>query len=148
MSVAARRAWRVFGAYAVAVMTTYVLAVVGATQWLLANIGAFGYPVTPGERLLTTGQDLLGMLPSYGLMIAVTIGLGLAVAAALAKLLPGLRGFGLVTGGAAAILCLHLLLQQVFSVSPIWAAQSLGGLLAQGLAGGVGGYLYYLMRRS
>ena len=148
MSVVVRRAWRVFGAYLAAALGTYVLATVAATQWLLGNIGSLGYEISTGVRLATTGQDLWGMLPTYGPMIAVALAIGLAVASGIAKLLPALRGFGLVAGGAAAIMCLHLILQQVLSVSPIWAAQSFGGLLAQGLAGGIGGYLYYLMRRS
>ena len=148
MSVVVRRAWRVFSAYLVAALGTYVLAAMAATQWLLANIGGLGYEISTGTRLVTTGQDLWGMLPTYGPIIAVAMAIGLAVASGIAKMLPALRGVGLITGGAAAVVCLHLILQQVVSVSPIWAAQSIGGLLAQGLAGGIGGYLYYLMRRS
>ena len=74
--------------------------------------------------------------------------IGLSVAVAITKFLPALRAVGLVGAGAVAMLGTHLILERTLDVIPVWAAGSMGGLLAQGLAGGVGGYLYYLLRRT
>lgn len=147
-SVAVRRGFRVVSAYAVAALVTYVLASVAATQWILGSLAQMGYEVSASQRLITTAQDLLGTLPSYGLIIAVAMAIGLSVASGVAKFLPTLRGFGLVVAGVLALAGVHLIMQQVLHVSPIAAARTMGGLLAQALAGGIGGYLYYLLRRT
>ena len=143
-----RRGVRVFSAYVVAVLATYVLASVAVTQWNLASLSQMGYEVDAGTRLLTTGQDLLGLVPAYGLMVAVALAIALPVASGIARFAPTLRGFGLVSAGFVAIVCVHVILQQATDVSAVAATRTLGGLLAQGLAGGVGGYLYYLMRKT
>jgi hypothetical protein len=147
-SEAVRRGFRVISTYAVSVLATYVLASLAATQWTLGALAQMGYAVSASQRLATSAQDLLGMLPSYGLIIAVAMAIGLTVASRVVRYLPGLRGFGLVTAGVLALVGTHLIMQQVLHVSPIAAARTAGGILAQGLAGGVGGYLYYLLRRS
>ena len=148
IGVADRRWFRVFASYLVAVVATYVLATLAATQWTLGSFEQMGYEVTATQRLTTTVQDLFGMLPSYGLVIAVAMAIGLSVASRIADFVPTLRGVGLVVAGVAALLGIHLITQQLLDVSPIPVARSIGGLLAQGLAGGIGGYLYYLLRRS
>lgn len=147
-SVKARRRLRVLSTYAVAALATFVLASVAATQWNLAGLAAMGYEVSGSVRLTTTALDLLGTLPTYGLIIAIAMAIALSVAAGIGALLPALRGIGLVAAGVLALAGIHLIMQQVTDVSPIPAARTTGGLLAQALAGGVGGYLYYLLRRT
>lgn len=147
-SVAVRRGLRVLGAYAMAVLSTYLLASVAATQWVMASLGEMGYPVSSSERLATTAADLWGMLPTYGLIVAVAMAIGLGVASLVGKLVPGLRAVALICAGVVALVGTHLILEQVLDVVPLAAARTAGGLLAQGLAGGVGGYLYYLLRRT
>ena len=148
LNVADRRWFRVFVAYLATVVATYVLATMATTQWNLGEITQLGYQVSTSERLATTTHDLLGMVPSYGLIVAVAMAIGLSVASGIASFVPTLRGVGLVAAGVLAMAGVHLIMQQVLHVSPIPAARSIGGLLTQGLVGGIGGYLYYLMRRS
>ena len=146
-SVAVRRGIRVLGAYAVAVLVAYMLASVASTQWLLGSLVQAGSEVTATQRLVTTGQDLLGLLPSYGLTTAIGMAVGLPIAAKMAEFFPAVRGIGLVVAGGVALASVHIVAQQGQFVSPVAAAGTSGALPALGLAGGVGGYIYYLARR-
>jgi hypothetical protein len=50
--------------------------------------------------------------------------------------------------GSVALLCIHLGLNLMFSITPIAVARSTGGLALQALAGAAGGFTYiYLSRR-
>ena len=147
-SLADSRGFRVFTAYAAAVVVTYGLALIAATQWMLGGSLQAGEEVTATQRMVVTGRELVGMLPSYGLIVAVAMALALSAAAAISHYVPGLRGAGLVAAGFIGLMGVHFVARQLFGDAPVAAAGTTGGLLAQGLAGGVGGYLYYLMRRS
>lgn len=147
-SFADSRGFRVFIAYAAAVLVTYGLALIAATQWMLGGSLQVGEEVTATRRLLTTGQELVSMLPSYGVIVAVAMALALSAAAAISHYLPRLRGVALVAAGFIGLMGVHFVAQQLIGDTPVAVAETTGGLLAQGLAGGIGGYLYYLMRRS
>ena len=70
---------RIFVAYLGAVMVTYLLAATAATQSVLASLEAMGVAVTMGERLSTTGRDLIGMFPAYGAIIAIALAIALPI---------------------------------------------------------------------
>jgi len=137
---------RILAAYVVAVLVAYVLGAVAATQAVLASLEAMGVVISIGERISTTGKDLIGMFPMYGLVIAVAFAIALPVATTIARYLPRWRAFGLVAAGVVAMIVPHLLMRELLELTPVAAARTLTGLLVQGLAGGVGGYAFYFMR--
>lgn len=137
---------RIFAAYLGAVMVTYLLAATAATQSVLASLEAMGVAVTMGERLSTTGRDLIGMFPAYGAIIAIALAIALPIATTIARFLPGWRAFGLVAAGVVAMTVPHLLMREFLEISPVAATRTVVGLLVQGLAGGVGGYAFYRLR--
>ena len=119
-----------------------------ATQIILANVAALGPEVDFAVRLQATGHDLLGLATSYLPLIAVGFLLGLPVAAGLAKLLPDQRMLLYIVAGAVAVIAIHLLIKAVLGLSAVAATRTLAGLLSQGLAGAVGGYLFYRLRSA
>jgi hypothetical protein len=127
-------------------MLAYVLGSIFATQFILAKVTALGPEVDLAMRLQATWHDLLGLLGSYLPLVAVAMLLGLAVAAGLGRLMPGQRLWLYVAAGAVAVVAIHLLIKAVLGLSGIAATRTLAGLLAQGLAGAVGGYLFYRLR--
>jgi hypothetical protein len=137
---------RVLVAYVIAVLVTYLLGAMAATQSVLASLEGMGVAVSLGERLSTTGRDLLGMFPTYGLIIAVAMAIALPVATGVARFLPGWRAFGLVVAGVLAMTVPHLLMRELLEISPVASTRTIVGLLVQGLAGGLGGYAFYRLR--
>ena len=137
---------RILVAYVLAVLVAYLLAATAATQSVLASLEEMGVVVSLGERLATTGADLIGMFPTYGLIIAVALAIALPIATNIARYLPGWRRVGVVTAGAVALIVPHLLMNELLEITPIAAARTTLGVLIQGLAGGVGGYAFYLLR--
>jgi hypothetical protein len=58
---------------------------------------------------------------------------------------PHLRMIGYVLAGAVGLFALHLIMKMVLGISGIAPTRTVIGLIAQALAGGVGGYLFHLL---
>ena len=59
-----------------------------------------------------------------------------------------LRRIGYLTGFFAAVVVMHLVMPLILNVTPVASTRFIGGLLLQGLAGAVGGYVFFLLGRS
>jgi hypothetical protein len=138
---------RVLKAFFPAVLLTYVLASVFSTQLILGNLQSMGVEVSAMVRIGTTFHDLLGLASSYLVLILVAFVIGLPVAAGLTKLMPSHRLILFVLAGFVAIVALHLIMKAVLGLSGIAATRTLSGLVAQGVAGAIGGYLYFRLSR-
>ncbi len=133
---------RVVSAWLLAVVVATVLGSVIQTQFNLSAVQSLGAPVPVGVRLATTGHDILGFGPFYGLVVAVALLIGFLVAGWLARRLPSWRTALFLLAGACAIATPILLMNALLPVTPIAATRELSGLLALALAGAVGGWLY------
>lgn len=129
-------------AYLLAVITTYALATVAATQSVLASLKGMGVTVSFGQRLEAIGHDLLGMANLFLPLIAVALLIAFVVTAVIGRWVPRWRPALHVAAGAVAVVALHLILNAVFDITPIAAARTASGLLVQALAGAVGGYAF------
>jgi hypothetical protein len=138
----------VLKAFVVATILAFVLASVLSTQMILANVQSMGLDVPMGVRLTTTFQDLLGMASSYLLLITVAFIVALPVAAWLARLAPERSALLFALAGFVAVAVLHLALKMALGIHPLAVTRTLPGLLGQCLAGAVGGWCYYLVRRK
>jgi hypothetical protein len=138
---------RVLKALFPAVLLAYVLASILFTQTILAAVQGMGLEVSMSMRLATTVHDLIGLSSSYLLLILVAFILALPVAAGLIRLLPGHRALLFTLAGFVAIVALHSIMKALLGLSGIAATRTLAGLLAQGIAGAVGGYCYHLLSR-
>ena len=133
-------------AYLVAVLVSYVLGAVLATQVILAEVRALGLSVTLSDRFHATGHDLVGLAGSYLPLLAVALAPALFVAARLARRLPALRGVLYPLAAAVAVVVLHLAVKAVLGLNGIAAVREWHGLALQALAGWAGGYCYVMAR--
>jgi hypothetical protein len=90
------------------------------------------------------------MTAIYLPVIAVSYLISMPVAAFIIKYVPHRRMILYVLAGAAGLVAIHLILKLLLGVSGIASTRTIVGLLAQGIAGGVGGYLFHVvsMKRS
>lgn len=127
-----------------AVFAAYVLASLLATQVVLQDLVAMGVEVDFETRLRASLHDLLGLASTYLLLVFLAFILAMPAAAVLVRLhlIPGSRNLWFSLAGLAALILLNVIMRQVLGVWPLAAAREWGGLLLQGFAGAVGGYLY------
>ena len=137
---------RVLSGFFPAVIVAYVIGSLLATQVVLANLASMGVDISLATRLDASLHDLLGMSTSYLLLILVAFIIALPVAAGLSKWL-GARALWFTLAGFVALVMLHVIMRQVLGVWPIAAAREWPGLLMQGGAGAVGGFLYSYISR-
>ncbi len=137
---------RVLKAFFPAVIAAYVLGSLLATQVVLGNLADMGVDISLTTRLQASLHDLLGM-PAYLLLILVAFVIAMPIAAGLVRIhvVPGTRVFWFSLAGFVALVVLHLVMRQVLGLYPVAAAREWSGLLLQGLAGAVGGFLYNLI---
>jgi hypothetical protein len=127
-----------------AVLISYCIASVLATQVILGELTAMGMPVTLDDRFRASFHDLRGLLASYLPLLLIAFALAFPVAALLGRWRPGWRFLLFPIAGAVAVVALHLIMKAVLGLNGIAAVRELPGLLSQMLAGWACGYLYYL----
>ena len=134
---------RIAGSYLTAVISTYIVGVIFVSQGNIANVVAMGFQVTITQRLEAVVHDLTHMTGIYLPVIAVSMLISLPIAAMIIRYAPHLRSIGYILAGITALIAIHMIIKMVFGISGIAPTRTLIGLLAQGVAGGVGGYLFH-----
>lgn len=128
--------------FAGAVLATYVLGAIFVSQGNIASVVALGFEVSGGQRLDAALHDIVNMTDIYLPLVSVSLLLGLPVALAVIRKKPHLRMLGYVLAGFVAMIAMPVIMKMVLGLSGIAPTRTHVGLLAQGLAGGVGGYLF------
>ena len=134
---------RIVGSYLAAVISTYIVGVIFISQGNIANVVAMGFQVTVANRLDAVLHDLTHMTGIYLPVIAVSMLISLPIAAIIIKYLPNLRPLGYILAGITGLIAIHVIIKLVFGISGIAPTRTFIGLLAQGLAGGLGGYMFH-----
>src|SRR5690606_35389609 len=129
-------------AYLAAVLVTYAGAAVAHTQWVMASLADMGVDVAPGDRLGATVHDLVGMATPYLPIIAVGLAVAFPGAALIIRAVPQWRPLGYPLAGGVAVLVIHVVLHETFSITPIAAARTTAGLTVQALCGALGGWVF------
>ena len=133
-----RRILTFFGA----VLVTYLLAGLLASNSALNSIVALGLPISLGQRLSANAHDLLGMASSLLPLVVIGLLIAFLIATLLVRRAPRLRLPLFALAGAVALVGIHVALKLTFDITPVAAARTVAGLLLQGAAGAVGGYLF------
>ena len=107
-------ALRWLASFVLSVVTAYVLASITATQSALSSLSGMGFSVDFQTRLATTAQDIVGMAGTFLPMIAGGLLIAFLVVALLSRWWPQHRGILTIAGGAVALLCIHILMKQLF----------------------------------
>jgi len=129
---------RWIGAFLLAALGTYLLAVIMNAQFVM---NAHNVPINFGDRLNMTAFDVSNM-GLYLAVIAVALLLGFAIASLLKRVFPKLSGIAFPIAGAAAMGVTLGAMYIVFQTVPISGARSTMGFLSQVIAGGVGGWIF------
>lgn len=139
---------RSFGAFLLALVTAYVVGAAAATQAVMSALGRMGVDVSLAVRLDATLHDQVSMFATYAPLLAAALTVGLLVAVLISRFLPGWRRVGYVLAGFVAVIAMHLIMRQVLDLTPVAAARTSAGLLLQGFAGALGGYVFWLAGRG
>lgn len=128
--------------YLAAVPTAAVLGCIASTQFMLAGLVGFGMEVPFADRVAATVHDVIGMGPTYGVIIAVALLPAFGIAAVLLRWVPGPGSFWFAVAGAAAIVVAILVVKFAVGGTVIGGGRTPLGLFTQGLAGGVAGWVF------
>ncbi len=139
---------RSISAFLAGILVAYTIGAFLATQHVLGQLTMMGMNIDFGVWAHATLHDLVGMFPLYGALMAAAFLAALPVVLLICRGRPGWRRIGYTTGFFAAIIVLHLLMPALLNVHPVAATREFGGLIQQGLAGAVGGFVFYRLGRS
>ncbi|MEX0740785.1 MAG: hypothetical protein WD071_15725 [Pseudohongiella sp.] len=140
----------VVAAWLLAVLTATVLGSIIQTQFNMAAIANLDVTIPVGTWLMATVQDIFNFGLLYGLLVAIALAVGFAVAALLTGrfaerlALPRIPMF--VLAGAVAVLVLLLTLNAVLPMTPIAATRNTAALVLMALAGAPAGWVYSRFR--
>jgi hypothetical protein len=137
------------GVYLLAVVTAYLLASITATQSVISSLASMGIDVDLATRLSMTAKDLAGMAGAFLPMIAAGYLVAFLAVGLLLIWRPQWRTPLYIVAGGVTLIAIHLTMQQAFSITPVAIGRTVGGLMVQGVAGAVGGWVFSrLMRRA
>ncbi|MDG1516220.1 MAG: hypothetical protein P8R41_10655 [Gammaproteobacteria bacterium] len=128
-----------------AVIAAYVLGAIFVSQGNIAAIVAMDFDVSVAQRFGAVLHDVTNMTGIYLPVIAVSYLISMPVATFIVKYAPQLRMLLYVLAGATGLVAIHLILKLVLGISGIAPTRTLVGLIAQAIAGGVGGYLFHVI---
>jgi len=129
-------------AFIVAVVTTYVVAVLFYTQLTLGNLVELGLVVTGADRLSAAMHDLGAMAPIYAPLLAIALLLGFLGAALVLRWVPQIRTLGYVVGGFMAIFVMDWMMSSALMTHMLPVTRTVVGLISQCIAGAVGGWVF------
>ncbi len=136
----------VIAAWLLAVLTATVIGSIVQTQFNMAAIVNLDVAIPVGTWLWTTVQDIFVFGQLYGILVAIALAIGFAVAALLTGRLSLPRKFMFVLAGAAAVLVLLVTLNTVLPMTPIAATRNSFALVLMALAGAPAGWVYTRVR--
>lgn len=137
---------KILAAYAGAVISAFLLGSILATQFILGNVAEMGMDVSLAVRLQATLHDIGGLTATYLPLIAIAFLIALLVANGLLKVFPSQPRLLYLLAGGLALITLHMTMKAVLGLTGFAATRTIAGLLSQGLAGVLGGYVYYRIR--
>jgi hypothetical protein len=128
--------------FLIAVIFAFVIASLFHSQFVMAELSKVGVEILFNARLSMSIDDLLGLYPTYGIVIAVSYFISFIVAGLLIKRfkLPSYILYCLAggVGITVALLAMHPILE----ITLLAGARSALGFACQSLAGAMGGAVF------
>ena len=132
--------------FLVAAIIAFLFASIFHTQFVLHELTKVGVEIDMTTRLSGTFDDLMGLAPGYGPIIAIALLLGFLIMTAVKRFIPSLGYWAYPLAGILAIGTAHLAMHPIFNVTLIAGARSTMGIVFQCIAGFVGGYVFMRFR--
>lgn len=133
--------FRLIFAFFSGVVATALLCSVLSTQFVIAALQDIEVMIPMAVRLQMTVKDL-AILQALVPAISACFLVGFIVAALCVRWIGGHRTLWYVLAGISALLSFYMLLNLILELMPIAGARTTAGMVAQGLAGGVGGWIF------
>ena len=133
--------------FLIATTVTFVLASLSHSQFVLQELANLGVEIDIATRISSTLDDLGGLLPGYGGILAIGLLIGFAIMALLRKLRPQTGHWVYPLAGMLTVLVAHLAMHPIFHVTLIAGARTPLGLAFQAFAGLIGGYVFMQLRQ-
>ena len=133
---------RAIAAYFPATLMAYLLASTFSTLMIMAGLMEMAMPVSATDVVAAVWFDWLGLLGSYLPLVAIAFLIALPVAGQLHGRLGFPRRFIYALACFVALIAIHLILEATLGLIGFAAVRTTFGLLAQGAAGGLAGWLY------
>ena len=134
---------KLFTGYLLAVMVAYTLGAVFVSQGNISAVTAMGFEVSLPQRFEAAFHDIGSMYDIYLALIAISLLIALPLAGAIILRFPPLSLVGYASAGFFALIAIHVILKAVLGLSGIAPTREIAGLFAQGVAGAVGGLVFY-----
>jgi hypothetical protein len=134
--------------FLLAVLGTFILASLAHSQFVLAELSAVDIEITLASRISMSLDDLQGLFPIFAGAIAFSLLLSFCVVALIRKFLSAAPQWLYPVAGATAMLVMLLAMHPILDITLIAGARSTLGIMFQGLAGLIGGYLFMLLREK
>ncbi|MEP4888976.1 MAG: hypothetical protein ABJV04_03035 [Aliiglaciecola sp.] len=131
-----------------ATLGCFILASLIHTQFVLHELIKLDVAINWQTRLSATGKDILGLLPTYGVIILVGLLLAFLSVFWLNKLFVKPPPWLYPLSGAVAMFAILSAMQPIMDITLIAGARTQLGILSQCLAGLFGGWVFMYQRRA
>lgn len=133
--------------FILASLVTMISACVFQTQMVLWGLSELNIDINWSKRVYMTWQDLLGLLPTYGVIVTIGLAIGFAIAKAL-KTYTSIKTPLLYTiAGGLTMATILAAMQPVLGVTLLAGARSATGITLQIIAGVLGGFCFSRLRQ-
>lgn len=137
--------WPMLAAIAIATFTSVAL----QTQRVISMLKEVGAEVPIGNRLSMTIYDLKHLGSTFVIFVAIALLVALTIALLLGRKFPNQSKLLHMIAGASSIFLMLNIMQMVFFGLPLIAgARDALGMTGQVIAGGLGGYIFYRLRKN
>jgi hypothetical protein len=138
---------RILPAFLVSWLLTFTLASLFHSQYVVNQLVNVGVVIGLVDRISLTLDDWLGLLPTYGAIIAVALVIAFGVAAKLSKKLQKYTLGLYVVAGSCAFVVVLVAIESIMHIHIIAGARGWGFYL-QLLAGAVGGFVFATLLKA
>ncbi|TLU65082.1 hypothetical protein FE810_09145 [Thalassotalea litorea] len=128
-------------------LLTFTLASLFHSQYVVNQLVKVGVVVEFNDRVNLTVDDWLGLLPTYGMIIAIALLIAFFVAGLIAKRLNAYRAVLFVLAGIVAFITVLTAIESIMNINVIAGARG-WGFYAQCLAGAIGGFVFTRMKKA
>lgn len=132
---------RLLPSFLVAWLLSFTIASLFHSQYVVNQLVNVGVVVPLGDRLNIMAQDWLGMITTYGVIIAVALAIAFTVANWLSKKYAISRDVWFTFAGIAALATVLIAFELIMKINVIAGARG-WGFYTQLLAGAAGGFVF------
>ncbi|MDO6835497.1 hypothetical protein Q4596_07655 [Pseudoalteromonas carrageenovora] len=132
---------RILPIFLVSWLLTFTLASLFHSQYVVNQLVNVGVVVSLSDRINLSLDDWLGLLPTYGAIIAIALAIAFLVTAKLTKNIKQYSVVLFIAAGIAALAVVLIAIESIMNIHIIAGARG-WGFYMQLLAGAVGGYTF------